>query len=79
MIPPISHDAVDCLNPSPFAPVKIELVNLAGKPRESQRRGGQHGKDGGGLPRQDRHRSHHFQFPASGRHDRDLILKFTKL
>jgi hypothetical protein len=44
MIPPISHDAVDCLNPSPFASVKIELVNLAGKPRESQRREGQHGK-----------------------------------
>src|ERR1035441_599766 len=39
-----SRDTVDYLNPSKISPMKIELVNLAGKPRESQRRGGQHGK-----------------------------------
>jgi hypothetical protein len=44
-----SRDTVDYLNPSKISPMKIELVNLAGKPRESQRRGGRHGKDGGGL------------------------------
>jgi hypothetical protein len=32
-----SRDTVDYLNPSKISPMKIELVNLAGKPRESQR------------------------------------------